>query len=300
MLALDSSKVERAATFLFAISITFFSLAPFSVRATFCAYLALCLLALWRMQQMLASAGNGVKAIALGVVVVCYAFLMSAFHDFYWNFFLKFVFIQIYIALIFWMFNSGVLNLRSMLRACEFLIYVHAGFFLLQLIYFIATGHFIDFDSYIRESASESLYETKALADSLIPIRAVGLYSEPSFYSMTVVPAGIVVLLIQRRITLASGLAIATSVLSMSIAAVLICAILGAVHIVVGKISTALKIAIVATAIVLAVPLYKVYDLRVNQSVAITSDAEMSEHCWSAVTYDQKRKQEKNWRQCDE
>jgi hypothetical protein len=267
VLALDSSKANRMATAQFAISILFFSVAPFSVRATFCAYLALSVLFLWRAPQMFARANGGVKATAFGLVVVCYAFVISAFHDFYWNFFLKFIFIQIYVLIIFWMFDARVLNIRSMLRACEILIYVHAGFFLFQLLYFLLTRHFIDFDSYIRESASESLYETKALGGSLIPIRAVGLFSEPSFYSMTVIPAGAIVLLIRRCLSLACGLAIFTAVMSMSIAAILICAILAAIHVFVGKTSATVKIVILAIAVVISVPLYKVYDLRVNQSV---------------------------------
>lgn len=215
---------------------------------------------------MLAQQNGLPKILAYGSAILCLSFIQSAFGDFYPNYFIKFIFIQTYVALIFWMFRSQTLSLAALTRACETLIYVHAAFFLFQLAVYLLTGHFIDFDSYIREASSEALYESKALSDSLIPIRAVGLFSEPSFYAMTVVPAGVVLLLAKRRVTFATCLAFFTALLSFSIAAILVCAILCIVHVFFGRVSVRLKMATIIVAVLCASPLYTVYDRRINQS----------------------------------
>ncbi|KGD35836.1 putative membrane protein [Burkholderia pseudomallei] len=253
-------------TLLFAASACFFSLNAFSVRATFAAYALLALLALLRAPTLFARQQRLPAIVAYWLLSVSSAFLVSAFGDFYANFFVKFVLIQTYVALAFWLFASGVLAMRSLERTCETLIYVHATFFIVQLGCYLAFGHFIDFDSYIRESDSEALYATKALSDSLISIRALGLYSEPSFYAMTVVPAGAILLLAKRRMTAATIVAFATALLSFSIAAILICALLGGVHFLAGRTSIRIKLVIAAVALAIAPAMYGVYDKRVNQS----------------------------------
>jgi hypothetical protein len=215
---------------------------------------------------MLARSNSLLPALAYWSTILCLSFIQSAFGDFYLNYFIKFIFIQTYIALIFWMFRSKALTLGSLTRACESLIYIHAAFFIFQLAYYLLTGHFVDFDSYIREASSEALYETKALSDSLIPIRALGLFSEPSFYAMTVIPAGIVLLLAKRQLTFATCLAFFTALLSFSIAAIIVCAILCVVHLFAGRVSLRVKVAAIIVAILCTPPLYTVYDRRVNQS----------------------------------
>lgn len=142
---------ERS-TLLFAASACFFSLNAFSVRATFAAYALLALLALLRAPTLFARQQRLPAIVAYWLLSVSSAFLVSAFGDFYANFFVKFVLIQTYVALAFWLFASGVLAMRSLERTCETLIYVHAAFFIVQLGCYLAFGHFIDFDSYIREA----------------------------------------------------------------------------------------------------------------------------------------------------
>ncbi|KWZ44700.1 hypothetical protein WS72_04010 [Burkholderia savannae] len=253
-------------TLLFATSACFFSLNAFSVRASFAAYALLAVLALFRAPTLFARQHRLPAIAAYWMLSVSAAFIVSAFGDFYANFYVKFVLIETYIALAFWLFASGVLSMRSLERTCEALIYVHAAFFLVQLGYYLISGHFIDFDSYVRESDSEALYATKALSDSLISIRALGLYSEPSFYAMTVVPAGVVLLLAKRRMAAATIVAFATALLSFSIAAIIVCALLFGVHFLAGRSSIRIKLVIVAVALAIAPAMYGVYDKRVNQS----------------------------------
>ncbi|WP_321791673.1 hypothetical protein [Burkholderia pyrrocinia] len=254
-------------TLLFSASVLFFSLNAFSVRATFAAYFLLCALAFLRAPTLLKHQRHLFPVCTYWLISTCLAFILSAFGDFYVNFYIKFLLIQTYVALSYWMFAGGVLTRHSLDTACRTLIYVHAAFFTFQLVYYLASGTFIDFDSYVRESDSEALYATKALSDSLISIRALGLYSEPSFYAMTVIPSGVILLLSQRRITLAPVVAFATALLSFSVASMAVCAALCGLHILAGRGRLRIRIAVVAVALACTPWLYSVYDQRINQSV---------------------------------
>jgi hypothetical protein len=254
-------------TFIFSVSVLFFSLNEFSVRATFVAYLSLSILFIVRAPTMFLYQRYMLRACVYWVLMVSVSFILSAFDDFYMNYFIKFILIQTYVSIIFLMFISGVLSMRSMERACQTLILVHALFFVFQLGYYLLTGTFVDFDSYVRESSSEALYATKALSDSLISIRALGLFSEPSFYAMTVLPAGVVLLLLKRRFTVFTSLAFSTALLSFSVASMIVCAIILAVHFLYGRSGMRFKLIVLVAAILSAPTLYSVYDKRVNHSV---------------------------------
>ena len=254
-------------TLLFSASVLFFSLNAFSVRATFAAYFLLCALAFLRAPTLMNRQRHLFPVCAYWLISISIAFVLSAFGDFYVNFYVKFMLIQTYIALCYWMFAGGVLTRDTLDTACRMLIYVHAAFFTFQLVYYLGTGTFIDFDSYVREADSEALYATKALTDSLISIRALGLYSEPSFYAMTVVPSAVVLLLSQRRMTLAPAVGFATALLSFSVASMAVCAALCGLHVLIGRGRLRTRIAVVVVALACVPWLYSVYDQRVNQSV---------------------------------
>ena len=254
-------------TLLFSASVLFFSLNAFSVRATFAAYFLLCALAFLRAPTLMNRQRHLFPVCAYWLISISIAFVLSAFGDFYVNFYVKFMLIQTYIALCYWMFAGGVLTRDTLDTACRMLIYVHAAFFTFQLVYYLGTGTFIDFDSYVREADSEALYATKALTDSLISIRALGLYSEPSFYAMTVVPSAVVLLLSQRRMTLAPAVGFATALLSFSVASMVVCAALCGLHVLIGRGRLRTRIAVVVVALACVPWLYSVYDQRVNQSV---------------------------------
>ncbi|MFM0362141.1 hypothetical protein [Paraburkholderia sediminicola] len=258
---------DNGATYLFAASIFFFSLNAFSIRATFGAYLFICILAFARAPTLLSQQRGAFQVSIYWLLSVSITFILSAFGDFYVNFYLKFIMIQTYIALIYVMFSCGVLELKTIEKACAALIYIHAAFFIFQLSYYLAAGTFVDFDSYVREADSQALYATKALSDSLISIRALGLYSEPSFYAMTVVPAGVFLLLSKRRFTLASIVAFSTALLSLSIASIIVCGLIVVVHLMLGQSSKRVKLLIVTAALLCTPTMYDVYDKRVNQSI---------------------------------
>lgn len=258
---------RRVSSAIFSLSTLFFSLNAFSVRATAISYVLVCLLAFLNSPTLSRRTESLVRIATYWWLTVFFAFVVSAFGDFYINSYIKFLLMQMYICLIYWMFSSDVLNRVSMEWACQFLIYTHAAFFLFQLAYYLTTGHFIDFDNYVRETDAEALYATKALNDSLISIRALGLYSEPSFYAMTVVPCGTLLLLLKRRVTIPSVVAFGTALLSFSVAAMIIVAMICALYVIFGQVPNKIRLAAFVVALLSIPPLYHVYDLRVNQSV---------------------------------
>ena len=93
---------------------------------------------------------------------------------------------------------------------------------MVQLAVFQALGHLLDFDSYIREGDSQVLAFSRALDDSFIHIRATGLFSEPSFYAMNVLPVSMLNVVLLKRLNLFSAIGIATSLLCLSVASIVI------------------------------------------------------------------------------
>lgn len=94
-------------TLLFSASVLFFSLNAFSVRATFAAYVLLCALAFLRAPTLMNRQRHLFPVCTYWLISTCLAFILSAFGDFYVNFFIKFVLIQTYIALSYWMFAGA-------------------------------------------------------------------------------------------------------------------------------------------------------------------------------------------------
>lgn len=227
----------------------------------------MCLLLLVNGSKLL-SIKNGLGVAVLGVLAsTAIVWSISILHDFYLNFFIKFFFVQIYIAAVYICFKSAVVGCSELRKACQVLIFIHAAFFLFQVGYFLATGDFIDLNNYVREVESESLYMTKALEGRAIGIRGVGLFSEPSFYAMAVLPAAAVLLAIDRRITVPIIIALGTATLSLSIAAIFVVALLGTVFLVACKGSRWVKVAILAAALAASPFLFEFYNLRVTESV---------------------------------
>lgn len=258
---------RRISGMLFSTSLVFFSLNAFSVRATAVAYGLIYILAGingFKLIKLRSGLGIASLAVLAGTAVV---WMMSILHNFYLNYFIKFVFIQIYVALIYLCFRAEILRDTELRNACRILIYVQAAFFLGQLLYFVAVGQFLDLNNYVREVESESLYMTKALEGNLLGIRAVGLFSEPSFYAMVVLSPASVLLAMDRKLTFSVMVAIGTAVLSFSVAAILISALMIGVFLMTGRSSKWLKSIVVILALAVSPYVMDFYQLRVLEAV---------------------------------
>lgn len=125
-----------------------------------------------------------------------------------------------------WIINillaSGIFSKEEVIKCIKLTIWINVIAFLIQFSIFELTGYFIDFNNYIREEYANTLSTSRALEFFIIGLRTTGFYSEPSFYAMSIFPASIIIALYERRIGKTFLLSIFTSMLSLSIAAIVI------------------------------------------------------------------------------
>jgi len=149
--------------------------------------------------------------------------LISAFNGIYLNYFIKLLAMCCYCLLVVSVVRSSFVSDGQFRASLNLFILIHVLFFVVQLTVFQASGVLLDFDSYVREGDSRVLAYTRALDDSIIRLRATGLFSEPSFYAMNMLPVSILNVVLLRKLTLVSAIGIATSVLCLSVASLFIC-----------------------------------------------------------------------------
>ncbi len=123
------------------------------------------------------------------------------------------------------MYTNKIISMKDIEFYCKGLIAINLMFFLIQLIVFQVFGHYIDFDNFVREQEARSLYSSKALDGFILSIRATGLYSEPSFYSMSVFCPTLILMLIKKKIDKYIILGLLSCVISLSIASLIIVAL---------------------------------------------------------------------------
>ena len=140
---------------------------------------------------------------------------------------------------------------------------LHLVFFYIQVVAYFATGEFIEFSKYVRAKDAVVLYESKALMDSFISARFTGLFTEPSYYSMVALPISAIFLILNKH-KLLSVFGIISVGLSLSIAAIIIMALMIGIYIVLSKGNKYLKVLCVVAAILLTPVFYGFYDARIN------------------------------------
>lgn len=202
---------------IYGLSLFSFSLGAFNLKAVVFAYLLL---------GYYIIINGGIKPLndeviyAGLILLIFYAITVSisVFHHAYFKYLIKPFFLLFYAYLILVTFIQATSD-EVITFALKFLIIIHSIFFLTQLIGYQVTGTVFDFNNYVRSIESDSLYFSKALEGAYLGIRAGGLFSEPSFYAMTVVPASILLAMKYKTIAGVSLIGFVTSILSMSVAA---------------------------------------------------------------------------------
>lgn len=208
--------------YLLATSLFLFSLNQFSVRATALAYTIAFVIYLLNYRKIISPFSY--SHILFFLLANAFALGISIRHGVYLNYYWKFFAISLYILCLLHGYKAEIIDGGKLAFASRLVVVMHASFFLIQLTAYLYGGHFIDFNNYVREVDSETLFETKALADSFISIRATGLFSEPSFYALSILPFSIFLLVRNKRLTAVPALGLATSVLSFSVAAIAVVA----------------------------------------------------------------------------
>ena len=200
------------------------------------------------------------------IAINIFVLLGAAWQDFYANNLIKLLGLQIYSLLVIACFKSDLIKQGAISFAARAVILTHSFIFILQLSYFLLSGEYLDINSIIRDSEAISLYESKALEGLLIPIRATGIYTEPSFYAMSVLTAATVLVLQEKRISTVVLLAVATSLLSFSVAAILVSSILFVVFLFYVTGQKLIKIGALLVALTITPYLYNYFDVRINES----------------------------------
>lgn len=252
--------------YLLAASLIALPLSYFSVRATAATYTTLAVIYILNISK---AAPFKLKKTWLYIFLLSHIciLLLSIQHEVHITTYIKFFLLSAYSLAVLVAIRNKYINKSQFIFACNAFICIHSAFFLLQFIYYHTTGHYLNFDSYIRESTSTALYQTKALSDLLITIRATGLFSEPAFYAMTVLPVSVLVSLHQKKLTLFTTLGFTTSVASLSVAAILVGALSLILLVLISRASKIYIVLVIAFAIASFPLISTVYNKRIIEAV---------------------------------
>jgi len=245
---------------IFLLTLSFFSVKIFALSIVFL------LLSYGRLYQVFGGISFDFRSSIVAVAALLFVSLFSIFHEFYFNYFVKVVAISL-MMILFSGYFLKFCNRTQFQFFLKFVIVLHSSFFLIQFAVYLASGYFIEFDSYIRDGESEVLYMSRALDGLSIQIRGTGLFSEPSFYSMSVLPFTVTLMLLDKRISGFALIGLGTSLLSLSIAAIAIVALSCLVYAIAVGLTKREKIIVMVVALVAGPFFYTIYDLRVNQSI---------------------------------
>lgn len=265
-LTIKSNRITSISNLIVSLSAIFFSVSYFSAYALFISISVIFMVNVTLLYSK-GFLGLNKKILAFIIASNFFVFYFSIFHDFYFNFYIKVCLINLYILGLGVLVSSQALNRFDVLIIIKYFIIIHSALFLIQFVMFQTTDYLIDFDSMIRTSPSEMLHLTKALDGSIVKLRATGLFSEPSFYSMTVVPFSALLLFIQKRVCYAVFVGFFTSFLSLSISSIGIIMLIVAFYLLMNRTSLKLKAFIVVITIVLYPFISDFYDSRINVGV---------------------------------
>ncbi len=246
------------------LSIFFFSLSTFSYRAAALSFLFLAIPLILKKKEVKLTASK--KTSIACISTTAFILLVSAPNEINALYAIKFTAMIFYSWLLCTLIFSGILKNPMLCSAAKFFIYAHSLFFTLQLVFYMATGSFIDFNNMVREEESRVLWSSQALHGFIIPIRATGLFSEPSFYSMTVLPIALILAIHEKKISPPVIIGFATCILSLSMAALIISLISILLIIALSKKSKILNAVIALIVITSSPALYGVFSNRIFES----------------------------------
>ncbi len=204
------------------LAVFFFSLSTFSYRAAALGYffLFLSIAPFWK-KTLVVKRRDIFYFLLINISVIACSLLQNI----YWIYYVKFLGMMFFASTLYVMYTSNIIKISDIEFYCKALIIVNLTFFLIQLIAYQAFGHFIDFNNMVREQESTTLYASRALNGFILSIRATGLYSEPSFYSMSVFCPTMILMLLNKKINKYVLLGLFSCALSLSIASLAIVAL---------------------------------------------------------------------------
>lgn len=217
-------KKQTAATSVMSLSFLLMTINTFSLKAMLLAYLLAFGVIFLNIRKIL-RARLSIELAALTFLMLV-ALSTGVWGGFYLNNFVKLLGLILYAAAIICCFRVGIIRSESIVSSCNFIICAHSLIFSVQLVYWFLTGEYLNITNYVRDTEADALYLSNALENTLFGMRGTGVYTEPSFYAMTVLSAAACVFSIKRKLTLYVGLAMITACMSFSVAGIVITGLL--------------------------------------------------------------------------
>lgn len=113
-----------------------------------------------------------------------------------------------------WSFHHRLDNLASVLAI---VLYIHLGFYIIQVVTWLLAGHYIDF-LYPITGESQRMFSPKGLHIGFRRIpRFCGLYNEPGTFSVYIITLSALKYVVDRKVDLLLGLALLAVLLSLSL-----------------------------------------------------------------------------------
>lgn len=204
------------------VSLVLYSVASFSIRASAVSYILLFafILSSYKVNRKIFEVNRKllIFSLLLASYFLCSLFLSDSIRFVYY---IKFLLLYPY----FFIFSNLILlrkvKFYDLDTVVKYYVLIHSSIFLSQLVAYYAFGHYIDFNNMIREKFANTAYMSRDMNDMFISIRATGLFSEPSFYAMTIFP-GLVYIFNRKVFKLSLLVGIATVILSFSAAAFIV------------------------------------------------------------------------------
>ena len=207
---------------LLSISLTAFLLSTFSYRAAFISFLIVFFIYAISIFNVNSKVALNKKATILAVIVLVLTILLSLSQQIYILYYIKMAAMIFYVVLLCSLLTSKVITKCDLLFCFKCVVWINASCFLLQFSVHEIFGYFIDFNNFIREEKANTIYTSRSLETFILGIRATGLYSEPSFYAMSIFPVSILTAVYDKRFNKTLIIAFFTCLLSLSIAAIVI------------------------------------------------------------------------------
>lgn len=224
-----------------------FSFSSFSMRGGIVAYFFLSLFVLIN-HKLIQKVKLSKYSSFLFFFVVAYVTLSNFLsEDIYMIYYFKFVllFVYFFVCSIFLSTSNGVAKGVFIIALIVYVV-LHSVSFYSQFFGYLLFDYYPDYNSFVREKDSNTAFMTRDLVGSIIPIRATGFFSEPSFYSLSIFPALTVLIHLGAKHRWVIFFGFLSVVLSLSVAAILVTFLWFTSYVVFNRTNTKLKLMVIS------------------------------------------------------
>lgn len=173
---------------LLGLSFFFFSVASFSIKSGVFAYATL-VFAVFLLGKRFLPGRLSLRWLVFFILLSVYITAHTLFsQQLFVLYLIKYYLFILYVGIVCYLFSSYVITIAAIDAASKVYLVLHLILFFLQLIIYLVTGEYLDFNNMLREEYANTAYISRDVVGLIIPIRATGVFSEPSFFSMSILP----------------------------------------------------------------------------------------------------------------